>query len=265
MSYYLPENVNTDCGVYRIVNRSSGKCYIGSSINLTSRKKDHFKALRAGKHHSAHLQRAYDIEADKSVFEFHAFIYCSKADLIAMEQSCLTVMKPDYNISKIAGRLEQTPEIREKIRKANTGKKRTAETRALLSAQASERTGEKNHFSGKSHSIETKMAIGAKARERQAAKGHPRVGATHSAETKSRLSEVASLKVGDKNSNAKAIVELSTGRIFSFIREAASFYGVSHQHISKVCKGERTHTGGYKFAYLNSPAGSAAAHKYEGV
>ena len=47
-------------GVYKIINIVNSKVYIGSSVNYTRRKNRHFNELKINKHHSPHLQRAYN-------------------------------------------------------------------------------------------------------------------------------------------------------------------------------------------------------------
>ena len=78
--------------------------------------------LRNGKHHANYLQNAWNLEEDKSVFDFQVFIYCKNDDLIKTEQSCLNFMNSDYNMSSVAGKIEMTEEVRKKISEANKGK-----------------------------------------------------------------------------------------------------------------------------------------------
>lgn len=101
---YIPENVDINCGIYRIVNKANGKFYVGSTKNAKERKKNHFNELKKGVHHCDHLQRAWNKAEDKSVFEFNVFIFCKESDLIALEQSCINTMNPAYNTNKIAGK-----------------------------------------------------------------------------------------------------------------------------------------------------------------
>lgn len=122
MSYYLPENTNMNCGIYRIVNRSNGKFYIGSSARLKDRKATHFAQLRKNRHANSYLQNAWNVEPEKSVFEFNAFIFCRKEDLISMEQSCIDIMKPSYNLSAVAGKIEMTELVRKKMSDKKKGK-----------------------------------------------------------------------------------------------------------------------------------------------
>jgi group I intron endonuclease len=95
----LPANTNAQCGVYMIRNTRNGKKYIGSTKNAKQRESAHFRGLLAGSHSCAHLQNAWNAEEDKSVFRFGMFIYC-RADLrVELEQACLDLMRPEYNVS----------------------------------------------------------------------------------------------------------------------------------------------------------------------
>ena len=143
--YYIPENVNTNCGIYRIVTKASGKVYIGSSKDLAKRKKKHFKDLALGKHYNPHLQYSWNKEEDKSVFEFQAFVFCKEEDLIAIEQNCLKFMKPQYNVSKIAG-----------------GGRIWGDTHPMLgkTGDKSPSFGKPGNFTGKKHSSESKSKMG---------------------------------------------------------------------------------------------------------
>ena len=51
---------NLSIGVYKITNLVNGKVYIGSSVNIKSRKWKHFYSLSHNKHQNQHLQRAYN-------------------------------------------------------------------------------------------------------------------------------------------------------------------------------------------------------------
>ena len=105
-----------------IKNSRNGKKYIGSTKNAAIRRTAHFYKLKNNKHPCDKLQMAYNKEKDKSVFEYHMFIYCEEKDLITLEQGCFDQMKPEYNMSLIAGRPEHTPSVRKKMSDAKKGK-----------------------------------------------------------------------------------------------------------------------------------------------
>lgn len=48
------------CGIYKLVNRVTGQCYVGQSQRVQKRIKEHFRLLRYGKHTNQHLQHAYN-------------------------------------------------------------------------------------------------------------------------------------------------------------------------------------------------------------
>lgn len=48
------------CGIYKLVNKATGQCYVGQSQRVKKRIKEHFRLLRGNKHPNQHLQRAYN-------------------------------------------------------------------------------------------------------------------------------------------------------------------------------------------------------------
>jgi group I intron endonuclease len=48
------------CGIYKIVNKVTGQCYVGQSQRVKKRLKEHFRLLRWDKHTNPHLQNAYN-------------------------------------------------------------------------------------------------------------------------------------------------------------------------------------------------------------
>jgi hypothetical protein len=82
----------------------TGKFYVGSTKDVVKRKREHFRRLRKGNHHCEGLQIAWNMEADKSVFELQMFIFCKKNDLEDLEQLCFDNLKPHYNTNPLAKR-----------------------------------------------------------------------------------------------------------------------------------------------------------------
>lgn len=97
------------CGVY-IIESPNGNFYIGSSGNIERRWSDHRKLLRGGKHPNATLQRAWD--KYRGSMKFLVALVCRKDDLLLYEQTYIDALNPKYNGSRVAGRIEQTPEMR---------------------------------------------------------------------------------------------------------------------------------------------------------
>jgi group I intron endonuclease len=72
------KNINNDknIGIYGIFNKKNGKRYIGQATDFIKRKSDHLTLLRHGKHHSPHLQAAYDKYGEQS-FEIRLIENCT--------------------------------------------------------------------------------------------------------------------------------------------------------------------------------------------
>lgn len=92
-------------GVYQIKNLINGKIYIGSSININSRWKEHIRFLNNNKHHSIHFQRAWNKYGEDS-FEFKIIELVNNTDnLLDREQYYLDKFESynrdnGYNIAK---------------------------------------------------------------------------------------------------------------------------------------------------------------------
>lgn len=111
-------------GIYRITNIIADKYYIGSAIDFKKRFQKHRSDLRLGRHHSKHLQRAWD-KYSESAFKFEILLYCDEENLLFYEQIALDYFNKLYNIALKAGSrlgLKNSKETREKISKSNKGR-----------------------------------------------------------------------------------------------------------------------------------------------
>jgi group I intron endonuclease len=115
-------------GIYEILNTDSGVRYIGSSVNIKQRFAEHLKMLKADKHHSIYLQRAWNKYGEQA-FKFKIVAILEKSELRATEQRFLNVEhKGDtYNISKhpdapMRG-LKHKPETIQKMHLSRLGNK----------------------------------------------------------------------------------------------------------------------------------------------
>ena len=144
------------CGIYQIKNKTNGKSYIGSSINIEKRCKTHLQGKG-----SIVVKSAVKKYGEKN-FELIVLEKCSKNVLIEREQYFMDILQPEYNLSKIAGRIEMTPEVRTKMSTALIGNTRTK---------------------GHKHTGKTKRKIGAAMRGNKYMLGH-----IHTEETRAKLS-----------------------------------------------------------------------------
>lgn len=153
-------------GVYAIRHIVSGKIYIGSAVNFKERWKRHRRDLGLGRHHSRHLQRAWDKYGPEAfLFEILETI-SDETNLIRVEQEYLDRIRPHdrrigYNISPTAGstlgvrysaevaakftalRQNPSPETRAKLSKAMIGRKLPEKTRAKMSETRKNETTDK--------------------------------------------------------------------------------------------------------------------------
>ena len=98
------------CGVYRIRNLRNGRKYIGSSVNILRRFRNHKRMLEKECHTNGKLQRDWNKYGKKN-FRFEIVKLCKRKQLIEAEQSYLpqakTVEALDkgkyYNRNPIAG------------------------------------------------------------------------------------------------------------------------------------------------------------------
>jgi group I intron endonuclease len=168
-------------GIYEIVNRVTGKRYIGSAVHLENRWREHQKHLRRTSHHSRHLQSSWK-KHGAAAFYFKPLLLCLPSDLLFFEQRAFDVLKPEYNISPTAGSslgVRFTKQTRDKIAAKAIGRKRSAES---VEAGASKLRGVKRaperivylignkHAVGTKHSEEWKRANS----ERHKGRKHPK-------------------------------------------------------------------------------------------
>ncbi len=162
-------------GIYKIVNKTNGKYYIGSSNNIHKRWEYHKQDLTKRKHHSPYLQRAWN-KYGKDNFDFIIVLpNVSENDLLNEEQKYLdNVNKLEcYNTSMIAGKVEMTNEVRQKIKEKLMGNKNgvgrifSEETRKKISqSQKGKKCPNRTGMKGKVFSEEHRRKL-SEARQRQ--------------------------------------------------------------------------------------------------
>lgn len=172
-------------GVYGIA-APSGNLYVGSSKNIRTRIKQHYAMLARSNHHSDALQAAYNKYGDNlSPFVLEE---CAVSDLIAVEQKYIDALKPRYNQSPIAGRIEHTEEMRLKKSKALSGMPKSAEHRAKLSLS---KTGVPASAEARAKMSKTRLGVKFHTEESRAKIGAVHRGKIVSDETRAKLSAAA--------------------------------------------------------------------------
>lgn len=125
---------NSVSGIYQIRNVVNENLYIGSTVNIKKRWRNHISDLKNNKHHSRHLQNAWN-KYSADVFEFSILETCSIFALIFREQHYINLYQPVYNNSPTAGSalgVKHTAETRERMSKASKKRFISIETRIKI-------------------------------------------------------------------------------------------------------------------------------------
>jgi group I intron endonuclease len=183
-------------GIYAIKNTINNKVYIGSAVNIDKRWVIHKIRLRQGKHHSEHLQHAWNKDGEQN-FKFEVLEKVqSPLHLISYEQVYLDYYKSyerecGYNICKFAGSslgIKHTEEAKQKMSEAKTGR-------------VTWNKGKKGTYSNGECSGETRKKI-----------SEAKKGRKHSEETKRKMSEAAKRRITTEETKQK-LSEANKGRV----------------------------------------------------
>jgi len=85
-------------GVYLIKNINNLRCYVGSSLDVDSRIKSHFRTLMRGKHSNKYLQSAFK---EKDVLVAGVLEYCNPSNLGEKEDEFIIKFGATYNIAPV--------------------------------------------------------------------------------------------------------------------------------------------------------------------
>lgn len=85
-------------GIYKIQNKITGDCYVGSSSDIESRVKNHFEALKKKTHGNFHLQKAWNKYGEEP-FETIILEECVADVLLDREKHYIDLIWPEYNMS----------------------------------------------------------------------------------------------------------------------------------------------------------------------
>jgi len=198
-------------GIYFIISLIDNKRYVGRSVDIKRRLREHKTSLIAQRHRNKHLQNAWN-KYGASNFVFAPYLFCNEEAAIIEEQKQLDTLflEPDktFNISKDATMAPSKAEHRRAISEA--GKKRapiTEETRAKLRAARArkvfteeERAKIAAASKGRTHSEETRKKLSEKAKGRKLSEEH-----------KKKISEGGKGRVVSDETRRK-ITEKATGR-----------------------------------------------------
>ena len=211
--------------IYCIINIVNNKRYIGSAYDIKKRFSTHLRQLKLNKHHSVHLQRAYNKYGEEN-FIIEILTHEPKETILDRETYFLNLLKPEYNVSKDAlapmkGRKHSKETlIKFKTRKTGKGiKKRPWSEEARI-----------NHI--------------------QARTGLKRSDEFRERRRKEALEDNRSRYLDKHREDSKKQVKDSLGNIFESMVECSKFHGISVQTVCDILKGRHSKTRkGVSFEY----------------
>lgn len=122
-------------GVYKWTNLENGKCYIGSSVNLSRRLAQYYNLNYLINFRKNSLINKAILKYGYSKFKLEILEYCDRKVVINREQHYIDTFKPEYNILKFAGSAlgyVHSAEAIEKMRLKAIGRNHTVETIAKM-------------------------------------------------------------------------------------------------------------------------------------
>lgn len=121
--------IQAKSGIYKIVNNTNNKVYVGCASNIKTRINGHLHSLRKGSHANDYLQKSWNKYGESS-FLCEVIEFCNIEDLHHREHFWVTFMgclnkKIGYNIKPTDpnGCSVISEETKEKLRQVNKGKK----------------------------------------------------------------------------------------------------------------------------------------------
>ena len=187
--------------IYMIINNSNKRKYIGRTNRPKDRKATHFNLLRQGKHHSAEMQKDFDLYGE-SAFEFIILNNdVSEEEIEELELSLIKANENGYNMINQSKRIDNY--IHHGESNGMYGKKHSDESKERMrESKKGMYDGEDNPFYGKKHSDETKNKISEKNKGRL--KGIPK---SEEQKEKMRNSSPKSIPVIIEGKNIEASVK----------------------------------------------------------
>ena len=240
-------------GIYKISNLLDGKCYYGSSSNISKRFAQHLKTLRRGTHHNIHLQRAW-IKYGEDAFAFEIVEECDMDVLLEIEQKYLDLL-PEYNIGiKSSGGDNLTKNPNKDV----IIKKMTESIKKRYNLMTDEEIKEKhsqpmetnpNWKGGLTYSYcECGVRKKPKAKtcnrcRNRSGYNNPFYGKTHSKETKAKLREYAKNRTTKPSNSRKVMVD---GVLYQTGHEAAKAFGITRGLVNYRCNSDK-----YNWMFVN--------------
>lgn len=272
MKYIVPSTHNRKSGIYFIRSVVNGKIYIGSTVNIRKRYREHKCMLKSNQHTNIHLQRHYN-KNGKNILEYGLLELVEKDDLQYREQDYVDKLDPEFNIMKkcVVNRigLKHSDITKDKMKKAAEVRRKRGDYKKLAKMSREINKGNKYNL-GRKCSEETKKKISKKLKGRKLTKEERKKiseglkGRDFSDEHRRSLSKALT---GNKNNlgrvfkeetkkkiskaNSVAINQLTLGGEYIKTWKSATYasrvLSINQSNISSCVNGNRNKAGGFRW------------------
>ena len=214
-------------GIYCIENLINYKKYIGQSVNIYARWKQHISELNENKHFNDYLQKSWNKYGEDN-FKFYVIEYCDINELDDKEIYYIDfyqTLNRDTGYNLMSGGTfgrKYSQESREKMSRSLQGHKVSNETRQKIKDNHADIGGEKNGMYGKRHTEDAKRKVSEANRGKISAR---------------------------RNRNQVYCIELEL--VFADATDAGKHFNIDSSGILKCCRGERKTCGGYHWQFIN--------------
>lgn len=217
-------------GIYKIINGTNNKYYVGSSYNVFRRWKKHRSYLRKNSHPNDYLQNAW-LKHGEDTFRFEIIEEVKRENLDVVEQKYLDIAKQQQNLSYNLAFDASCPT-----------RNMSEKTRQKMSEKAIEKF--------KDPAQRLKLSIAKRGIPGLSGKDHPMFGRTHTPEARALISAAMKKRCGRKNPCYNGTVykfrseitgEAFNGTMYDFTVK----YNLSRGNVTSLTKGQRYSTKGW--------------------
>jgi group I intron endonuclease len=230
--------------IYCVTNSANGKRYIGLT-RFTAEKRWREHVVNARARSNTLLYKAIRKYGEQGFVVNTCVSVLTLADLPVLEKMLIAELAPEYNQTcggEVTAGRKYDDATKERIRIANTGQKRSAETKARLSENKKQWIAENPYLRGY---LVAQLRHGrtlVDEEKRKAAARAAVLGRPHSDEQRRKLSAAC---MGRKHSpetiaklqhaKCRAVVNLDTGVVYRDSRRAAEATGISRTSVIRMC------------------------------